>query len=104
MSTRITNYLIYGFKLDSEFTDEFWKSENYDKYDSYSRKENEVRFLTDGMNGEYTYFGFIKELDSDKTVELNLNYNKQDIIDLFSKLYPSITIPEIKLISLPHWT
>ena len=104
MSTQVTNYLIYGFKLDSEFTTDFWESDYYDKYDSYSRKEDEVRFLTDGMNGEYTYFGFIKELDTEEASEIILNYNKQEIIDKFTELYPSITVPEIKLISLPHWT
>lgn len=104
MSTRITNYLIYGFKLDSEFTEEYWNSENFDQYEFDSSKLDEPLFLTDGMNGEYTYFGFIKELDMEEATEINLNYNKQAVIDKFSELYPSITIPEIKLIALPHWT
>lgn len=104
MSARVITYLIYGFKLDSEFTEEYWNSENFDKYEFDSDKPDEPLFLTDGMDGEYTYFGFIKELDMEEAMEINLNYNNEAIIDKFSELYPSVTIPEIKLISLLHWT
>lgn len=104
MSTTITNYLIYGFKLDSEFTNEYWDSENYDKYDFDSSKPDQPLFLTDGMNGEYTYFGFIKELDTENAIEIKLNYSKDEVIIKFKELYPDIIVPEIKLISLPHWT
>lgn len=104
MSTQVTNYLIYGFKLDSEFTTYFWDSENYDKYDFDSSKPEQPLFLTDGMNGEYTYFGFIKELDTEDAVEINLNYDKELVVDKFKELYPHLLVPEVKLISLPHWT
>lgn len=106
MSTRIENYIIYGFKLDEKFTNEFWESENYDKYDSYSRKENEVRFLTDGMNGNYTWFGLIKELDESEVEEINVNFTEADINSIknkFHELYPDMGIPEIKLYFVPHW-
>lgn len=110
MSTRVENYLIYGLKFGEEFTHQYWKKDFYDKeeWDSQKRKD-EPFFLTDGMNGDYTFFGFIIELsnscDDAEEKEIDLSFTKAEIVAKFYKLYPDsqISDEDIKLYFLPHW-
>lgn len=105
MSTRIEHYIIYGIKLDEEFTNEYWEKDFRDETEYNPLKSSKPSFLTDGMNGDYTYFGFIKPLDNHK--ETVLGFTVADSIDIrnkFNELYPEMTIPEIKLYHVPHWT
>lgn len=111
MSTRVESYLIYGVKFKEEFTENFWEQEFYDDevWDK-SKPKDKPFFITDGMNGDYTFFGFITELsngwDDAEEKEINLESNKQEIISKFHELYPDMKITEedIKLFFLPHWT
>ncbi len=73
MSTSVNQYLIFGYRLDYNEAKELLEAahgeqadEIQDKYDDNGyRKEighfEGVTFIADGMNGEYAYFGIIKE-------------------------------------------
>lgn len=105
MSTSVDHYIIYGIKLDSEFTEEYWQMDFYPEMEYEPLKPFKPLFLTDGMNGNYTYFGFIKELDSDDETILDINgFSSEEITRKFQELYPELTMPEIKLYHVPHWT
>lgn len=110
MSVRVENYLIYGIKLGCEFTKDFWKQDFYDdECWCRGKAEKEPYFLTDGMNGGYTFFGFITELsdgfDEPEEKEISLFFTDAEIIQKFYKLYPNekINDGDIKLFYLPHW-
>lgn len=104
MTTRVEYYIIYGIKLDEQFTLDYWNKDFYDEMEYDKSKAFKPLFLTDGMNRDYTYFGFIKPLDNYK--ETVLGFTLSDSIDIrnkFNELYPKMTIPEIKLYHVPHW-
>lgn len=73
MSTSVNQYLIFGYRLDYneakerlEATHGEQAEEVREKYDDngYDKKIGHfegVTFIDDGMNGEYAYFGIIKE-------------------------------------------
>jgi hypothetical protein len=110
MSTRVERYLIYGLKFGEEFTKDFWKKDFYDNEVWNKRKlKDKPFFITDGMNGDYTFFGFITELangwDDVKEQEINISFTKVEIISKFYQLYPDTKIKdeEIKMFFLPHW-
>jgi hypothetical protein len=121
MSIRIEYYLIYGLKFDEEFTNDYWEKEFYNNEEWNKNKPlDKPFFITDGMTGDYTFFGFKNELsngwDDPKEQEINLEYlnnnnnnnnnnNKKEIIQKFNRLYPDIEIKEeqIKMYFLPHW-
>lgn len=111
MSTRVENYLIYGLKFGEEFTENFWEQEFCDNelWDE-SKPKDKPFFITDGMNGNYTFFGFITQLsdgsDDAQEKEINLLFTKGlDVITKFYKLYPNVKVSEedIKMFFLPHW-
>jgi hypothetical protein len=110
MSTSIENYIIYGLKFGEEFTKKFWRKEFYDKelWDE-NKPKNKPYFITDGMNGSYTFFGFITELSNRwnelEEKEIDLSFTKAEIISKFHNLYPDSKIADedIKLFFLPHW-
>lgn len=105
MSTRVEYYIIYGIKLGEQFTNEYWDEDFYPEMEYDKSKDFKPLFLTDGMNGNYTYFGFITELDDDKeTVISSKGLIDIDIRNKFNELYPEMTMPEIKLYHVPHWT
>lgn len=111
MSTTIESYLIYGLRFGEEFTKNYWEQDFYDELEWNNNKSNdEPFFITDGMNGNYTFFGLITELsngfDEAEEKELIINYNKSIIITRINELFPNIQIGEddIKLYYLPHWT
>jgi len=111
MSTRIENYLIYGLRFGEKFTNEYWKKDFYDEEEWDNKKpKDKPYFLTDGMNGDYTFFGFITQLsngwDDAEEKEINLSFTKAEVVSNFYKLYPDekITDEDIKLFFLPHWT
>lgn len=110
MSTRVENYLIYGLKFGEEFTKDFWEQEFYDKEVWDKRKpKDKPYFITDGMNGNYTFFGFITELSNGwndaEEQEINLSVTKVEIISRFYELYPYAKIKDedIKMFFFPHW-
>lgn len=73
MSSRVNQYLIFGYRLDYKEAKERLEAthgDNVDEvqdkyYDNGYQKEighfEGVTFIDDGMNGEYAYFGIIKE-------------------------------------------
>ena len=73
MSSCVNQYLIFGYRLDYdeakallEATHGEKSDEMQDKYDDngYQKEIGHfegVTFIADGMNGEYAYFGIIKE-------------------------------------------
>lgn len=112
MSTRIERYIIYGIKFGEEFTEDFWKKDFYDDecWDK-DKPEDEPFFITDGMNGSYTFFGFIQELDNghydfeEEITEIRREYGAHDVIDKFNLLYPgaNIVTSDVKMHYLPHF-
>ena len=110
MSTRIENYIIYGLKFGEDFTNDFWEKDFRDEMEwDKNKPEDKPFFITDGMNGDYTFFGFITQLsngwDDAEETEINLGFTKAEIIVKFYELYPDAKIidEDIKLFFLPHW-
>jgi len=109
MSVRKETYIIYGVKFGEEFTEEFWEMPFSDEMQWNEEKEKDKPFfITDGMSGEYTYFGFITQLnngfDDDETeVVINSNLDFSKIRNKFFELYPTKIFPEPMLYYLPHY-
>lgn len=110
MSTRVEEYLIYGLKFGKDFTRDLWEQDFCDNEQWNKEKpKDKPFFITDGMCGNYTFFGFITELsnrwDDAKEQEIDLSFTKVEIISNFNKLYPNVEIndEDIKLFFLPHW-
>lgn len=98
-----------GCKFGEEFTEEFWEKDFRDEMEwEEDKPKNEPFFITDGMNGSYTFFGYITLLGDggwdEEIKELNLESpNKNKIEEVFKELYPQETLPTIKTYYLPHY-
>jgi hypothetical protein len=109
MSVRKENYLIYGCKFGEEFTNEFWQKDFRDEMEWDEDKPNDKPyFITDGMNGNYTFFGFICQLsnggdDDYEAKEIDFQYNDKAIWLKLWELYPNTELPDIKMWYLPHY-
>jgi hypothetical protein len=109
MSVRVENYLIYGCKFGEEFTREFWEQDFRDEMEWDEDKPNDKPyFITDGMNGDYTFFGFICQLsdggdDDYEAKEIDFKYNERAIMGKLLELYPDMELPNITLWYLPHY-
>lgn len=110
MSTRIENYIIYGLKFGENFTKDFWEKDFSDEMEwDKNKPKDKPFFISDGMNGNYTFFGFITQLsngwDNTEETEIKLDFSKTEIISKFHELYPEVKITDddIKLFFLPHW-
>lgn len=108
MSIRKETYIVYGFAFGEKFTNEYWKKEFRDEMEWDESKPDKISFITDGMNGDYTFFGKIIKLskgydENYREIEINTNGWK-DIVRKFSELYPGEEIPELKMYYLPHFT
>lgn len=111
MSVQREEYIIYGCKFSEEFTREFWEKDFYDEYIWEKEKEEQPNFITDGMNGDYTFFGFIIQIgdgeeENYEAIEFKeiTEENKTIIRNKFNELYPNTELPEIKMYYLPHYT
>jgi hypothetical protein len=110
MSVRKEDYLIYGCKFDEEFTEDFWEQDFRDEMEwDEDKPKDKPYFITDGMNGDYTFFGFICQLsdggdDDYEPKEIDFQYNQRVIMEKFSELYPDMELPNIRLWYLPHYT
>ena len=109
MSVRVENYLIYGCKFGEEFTEDYWEQDFRDEMEwEEDKPQDQPFFITDGMNGNYTFFGLICQLsdggdDDYEAKEINFEHNERAVVEKFSELYPDMEIPAIKLYYLPHW-
>lgn len=110
MSTRKETYIIFGCKFGEEFTKEYWRKDFYDEMEwGKNKPKNKPFFISDGMNGDYTFFGVINQLskggdDEDyKEIEISPDFEPFDIEEKFKELYPNEELPEIKIYYLPHW-
>ena len=107
MSVRLENYLIYGCEFGEEFTTNFWGKDFYDEMVWNNKKpKSEPFFITDGMDGVYTFFGFIHQLSDgfdNSTKEIDLQHNRNVIVEKLQELYPDMDIPNIRLYYLPHY-
>lgn len=115
MGVSVTNYIIRGVKLDKNFMedlDEDVFEELLDKHGYDDKKQLNPHFLHDGMGGGYTFFGFIFKFDDESVQEIGIgNYDDEtirkydtEITEKFKELFPSETIPMIKLYYVPHYT
>lgn len=109
MSVRKENYLIYGCKFGEEFTREFWKKDFRDEMEwDEDKPKDKPYFITDGMNGDYTFFGFICQLsnggdDDYEAKEIDFQYDEKAILLKLWELYPNTELPDIKMWYLPHY-
>lgn len=109
MSVRVENYLVYGCKFGEEFTEEYWEKDFRDNTEWEKHKpKDQPFFITDGMNGSYTFFGFICQLSNgsyyeDEAKEIDFSYNENQVREKLCELYPGMEIPDIKLYYLPHY-
>jgi hypothetical protein len=109
MSVRVENYLIYGCKFGEEFTNDFWKQDFRDEMEwDEDKPKDKPYFITDGMNGNYTFFGFICQLsdggdDDYEAKEIDFQYNERAIMEKLLELYPDMELPNITLWYLPHY-
>ena len=109
MSVGKQSYIITGYRFGEEFTNEYFEQDFRDEMEWEEDKPiNEPFFITDGMNGGYTFFGFITLLGEggweEDIKELNLEPpNEGRIEEVFKRFFPQETIPEIKTYYLPHY-
>jgi hypothetical protein len=112
MSVRREAYIVFGLKLDENFTNEYWDKDFYPdtEWNKNKPKDNPF-FITDGMNGLYTFFGFIQMLNDgsydfeEDITELKYDFDKSIVVNEFSKLFPELTVNEydVKMFYLPHF-
>jgi len=109
-------YVVIGCCLDDKFTKKLWKREDRDEIDELycweKEREDQIQYLTDGMSGQYTMFGFIRQLSDgqgDENYEMiefeePTSAKKQEIAKKFKELFPEEKMPEVKMYYLPHYT
>jgi hypothetical protein len=112
MSVRKEVYIIFGLKLNGQITEEYWEKDFRGETEwNENKPKNKPFFITDGMNGDYTFFGFIQEINNGKydfeeeITEIKYDYNAEEVIEEFKKLFPEITANEwdVKLYYVPHF-
>ena len=112
MSVRRESYIVFGLKLDENFTNEYWDKDFYpDTEWNKNKPKDKPFFITDGMNGLYTFFGFIQMLNDgsydfeEDITELKYDFDKSIVVTEFSKLFPELTVNEydVKMFYLPHF-
>lgn len=112
MSVRRESYIVFGLKLDENFTNEYWDKEFYPETEwNKNKPKDKPFFITDGMNGLYTFFGFIQMLNDgsydfeEDITELKYDFDKSIVVSEFSKLFPELTVNEydVKMFYLPHF-
>jgi len=116
MSVRKEKYLIKGIKLGEGFTEKYLDSEIYDEleYSDKDRNKLTLRFLSDGMNGQYTFFGQIQELleakdfYEDKIQEVKVfDFTNSYIAEEFNKHFPNeqeIAENDVKIYYVVHYS
>lgn len=112
MSVRKEAYVIFGLKLNEKTTEEYWDKDFRDEteWDKDKPKE-EPFFITDGMCGNYTFFGFIQVINNgrydfeEEIIELEYHFNVSDILSEFKKFFPEKIVSEedVKMYYLPHY-
>ena len=112
MSVRKEAYIIFGLKLNEQITEEYWEKDFRDETEwDKNKPKDKPFFITDGMNGDYTFFGFIQELNNgrydfeEEITEIKNDFKASDVISEFKNLFPEITANEwdVKLYYLPHF-
>ena len=112
MSVRKEAYIIFGLKLNEEVTEEYWKKDFRDETEwNKNKPKDKPFFITDGMNGDYTFFGFIQELNNgcydfeEKITEIKVYFEPKEVILEFKKYFPEINIKEwnVKFYYVPHF-
>jgi hypothetical protein len=112
MSVRKEAYIVYGLKLDENFTNEYWEKDFYPETEwNKNKPKDKPFFITDGMNGLYTFFGLIQVLNNgsfdfeEDITEIKNDFNASEVISEFKNLFPDITANEwdVKLYYLPHF-
>lgn len=114
MSVSKETYIIKGFKFGKEFTKDFWNKDFRDDLEYWDKEDNgKIKFLSDGMNGDYTFFGQIIEIstrgdwyeDEIKEIDLTKTIASTTILEKFKELYPcsELEIQDVKLYYVPHY-
>lgn len=115
MSIRKEEYIIIGCKFGEEFTRKLWKDsekweEMFDKYEAVEGGEKQW-LLTDGMSGDYTFFGIINRISDGwdyENIEIvefvePTKEQKKEIIEKFKEVFPNEKMSKIKMYYVPHY-
>ena len=117
MGVRKEEYIVIGCKLGRKFTKALFKKsdEDWEAFESNSwnkKKPKQIGYIVDGMSGEYTFFGFIKQL-SDGWEDMNTEIivfeeptdeKRKEVEEKFKEMFPDEEMPPIKMYYLPHYT
>ena len=111
MSVDKETYLIYRIKFGEEFTNNYWKQDFYEEREwDKSKLKDKPYFISDGMSGEYTFFGFITQLSNgeyeEEVKEIDLDFSYVIVARELCQLYPNLKVSkeDIRLYYLPHYT
>lgn len=112
MSIRKEVYIIFGLKLNEQITEEYWGKDFRDETEwDKTKPKDRPFFITGGMNGDYTFFGFIQELNNgsydfeEEITEIKNDFKPNDVISEFKKFFPEITANkwDVKQYYVPHF-
>ena len=112
MSVLRKSYIIYGLKLSKKITEDYAEIYFRDSTEwNKKRPKNKPFFITDVMNGEYTFFGFIQELNNGKydfeeeIIEIKNDFKAIEVISKFKNFFPEISAKEfdVKWYYVPHF-
>lgn len=112
MSIRKEVYVVFGLKLSEKITEDYWRKDFRDDTEwDENKPKNKPFFITDGMNGSYSFFGFIQQLNNgsydfeEDITELQYDFDKSVVVNEFLKLFPEIKIDksDVKMYYLPHF-
>lgn len=97
MSVNAEVFLIIGLDVEPYLTDKFsdWEWTEEGEKLTYNHVEGQIQFIEDGMNGMYTYFGYIvSNID-----EIYGNYYKE-IPDITDDINTKVNNKLIELVNL----
>jgi len=113
MGVRKETYIVYGCKFDEGFTEKLFRREDWDTlYDMLEDTKGDRWLLSDGMSGQYTYFGIITKLsngwddDDYREIEFKAPTAKQKelIRTKFREHFGNLVLPKITMYYVPHYT
>ena len=118
MGVRREEWLVTGFKLDQEWIQDTIGEDRNEEMESeldnreVFKKTGIAGILSDGMCGEYTFFGICKQIsdgwegESSEIIELSMPTNGQieQIHNNWAKYFGDNEMPPIKTYFVPHFT
>lgn len=111
MSVQKEIHIVYGYKLDEKFTELYWESELYETHEFQTNDDKNFKFLSDGMNGDYTFYGYIEKIhggwvweEEDKIIDLAKLPSEKSLIEFFEFYFSKDYLLKAQLFYVPHYT